>query len=172
MGRLGNRANGLSGKDWGCIAIVSLCMLLLPISSYADEKSLLTLGIGIGGVLDNKQEGYLVMEYRPSCRFYTLTPWITFEGTRHVAYVGVGFLLDVPLGEHLICTPSFGGGYYETHNAIDLGYALEFRSAFELSYHFSDHSRVGVSFGHYSNASFSNKNPGIESLKLTYSLPF
>lgn len=172
MGRLGNRVKGISGQGWRCITFLCLCMLLFPICSSAYEESLLTLGIGVGGVLDDKQEGYFVIEYRPSCRFHTLTPWITFEGTRHVLYVGMGLLLDVHLGEHWICTPSFGGGYYDTHNAIDLGYALEFRSSFEVSYHFSDHSRIGVAFGHYSNASFSNKNPGIESLKLTYSLPF
>lgn len=172
MGRSGNQGRKSPGKGWRYITVLCLCMLLFPLCSYAHEESLLTIGIGVGGVLDDQQEGYLVIEYRPSCRFYTLTPWFTVEGTRHVVYLGTGFLLDVPLGEHWICTPSFGGGYYDTHNAIDLGYALEFRSSFEISYHFSDNSRVGVSFGHYSNASFSNKNPGIESLKLTYSLPF
>ncbi|MBT4488902.1 MAG: acyloxyacyl hydrolase, partial [Rhodospirillaceae bacterium] len=38
-------------------------------------------------------------------------------------------------------------------------------------YRFSDRSRLGVALSHISNASIGDKNPGAESLMLTYALP-
>ena len=164
--------NGLQGFPTFLLFLFSMILnLLVCIPSYGAD-SILTMGFGIGRVLDDKQEGYGFIEYRIPYDFRDLQHWFTVEGTRNVLYIGTGILLDIHLTDHWIITPSFGAGYYDKSRKIDLGYSLEFRSAFEISYHFMNKKRVGISFGHYSNASFGEKNPGVESLKISYSIPF
>ena len=53
-----------------------------------------------------------------------------------------------------------------------MDFALEFRSQIELAVRLENDIRVGVSFSHISNASFGEENPGVESLALTYVIPF
>jgi len=79
---------------------------------------------------------------------------------------------DIHLGDYFILTPSFAPGLYAKRNSKDLKYVLEFRSQIEFTFIFNNHSRIGFSFNHISNASFGEENPGVESLAITYVIPF
>jgi len=118
------------------------------------------------------KSSYSFIEYRPFSDFNKLSPWLTIEKAEKEFYLGIGILLDIKLNDYWIFTPIFGAGYYDKNNGIDLGSFLEFRSSFEIARPFKNESRLGLGVGHYSNANLGYKNPGSESLKLTYSIPF
>ncbi|MGA1868015.1 MAG: acyloxyacyl hydrolase [bacterium] len=140
--------------------------------SYAQSCSLFTVGFGLGGVFDDEQLTYSFIEYRPAYYFNILSPWITLEKAEKELYIGMGLLFDIKLNDCWIFTPSFGVGYYDHNEGVDLGSLLEFRSSFEIARPFNNKSRLGVGFGHYSNANLGYRNPGLESLRITYSIPF
>ena len=82
-----------------------------------------------------------------------------------------GISLDWVFG-NFILTPSFAAGLYLDGDGKDLGHAIEFRSALEVSYQFKIRLRLGLMIYHLSNASLSDNNPGTEVLSLGYSVPF
>ena len=41
-----------------------------------------------------------------------------------------------------------------------------------LSYQLKSENRIGISFGHISNANIGNKNPGVEIISFSYQKPF
>ena len=69
-------------------------------------------------------------------------------------------------------TPSFGVGYYDDGNGKKLGNKVEFRTTIEFSYQLINKDRIGISFGHISNANIGNKNPGAEVISISYQKPF
>ena len=91
--------------------------------------------------------------------------------TNGAVYLFSGFYIDIPIASFLFVTPSFAPGLYHKCDSKNLDFALEFRSQIEVSYVFSNHSRIGFSFNHISNASLGDENPGVESLALTYVIP-
>jgi len=92
--------------------------------------------------------------------------------TDGAVYLFSGFYIDIPIESFFYITPSFAPGLYHRCNSKNLAFALEFRSQIELTYVFNNHSRIGFSFNHISNASFGEENPGVESFALTYVIPF
>lgn len=84
-------------------------------------------------------------------------------------YVYGGFRWDLPLGDAWRLTPQWATGLYYWDGGRDLGGALEFRSGIELSRRISAQSRLGLALYHLSNAGLYSRNPGTESLVLTYS---
>ena len=71
-----------------------------------------------------------------------------------------------------IFTPSFGIGYYDDGDGKKLGNNIEFRTTLEISYQLKNKNRIGISFGHISNANIGDKNPGVEILSLSYQVPY
>ena len=139
---------------------------------FADDPPLLTLGTGAAQVLDSHQELFWGIEYRPAFRFCQLGPWLSFgSGKHHEFYAAVGVLLNVELGRGWVLTPSFGGGYYNASSGLDLGFDAEFRSGIELTKRFQNGQRLGINCAHLSNGSLSDKNPGTETLGVSYSIP-
>jgi hypothetical protein len=90
------------------------------------------------------------------------------DGAVHL-YGGVS--IDIPLFSFLYFSPSFAPGVYYKSNSKDLHFLLEFRSQIELAVKLDNDIRMGLSFNHISNASFGKKNPGVESLAVTYHFP-
>jgi len=85
-------------------------------------------------------------------------------------YLYGGLRFELPLGRRWMISPSTGAGvYYRSSSGFDLGGPVEFRSGIELSYRLPNGSRMGVCLYHLSNADIFEKNPGSESLILTYS---
>ena len=132
----------------------------------------LSLGLGYFDINDNKSTIELRLEKRLERSFLVFQPFVGLMSTGDKAFYGYGGIsLDWVYGDFII-TPSFAAGLYADGDGKDLGHAVEFRSALELSYEFKNHHRLGLMFYHLSNASLSNNNPGTEVLSLGYSIPF
>jgi len=112
--------------------------------------------------------------------FFYLKPFAGIETTSKSAYYILGGVyLEDNLGQlfigeksNLIFTPSFGAGYYDDGDGKKLGNSLEFRTTFEISYEMKNNNRIGLSFGHISNANLGNKNPGAEIISLSFQVPY
>jgi len=112
--------------------------------------------------------------------FFFLKPFAGIELTSDSAYYLIsGIYLEDNIGDLVAgknnnwnFTPSFGVGYYDDGNGKKLGNKVEFRTTVEFSYQLSNKDRIGISFGHISNANIGNKNPGAEIISLSYQKPF
>jgi lipid A 3-O-deacylase len=90
-------------------------------------------------------------------------------GSQGALYVYGGLHVDVPLGERWTFSPSWAAGLYHRSVSFDLGGPLEFRTGVELAYRMANGARLGVCLYHLSNGGLFERNPGSESLVLTYS---
>ena len=112
--------------------------------------------------------------------FFYLKPFAGIEVTTDSAfYILGGIYLDDNIGELIygqeskwVFTPSFAIGYYDDGDGKKLGNDVEFRTTFELSYQLKNLDRIGISFGHISNANLGDKNPGVEILNISYQIPY
>ena len=112
--------------------------------------------------------------------FFYLKPFVGLEVTSDTAfYILSGIYLEDNLGQLMTgdenrwkLTPSFGVGYYDDGDGKKLGNKIEFRTTIEVSYQLDNFDRVGISFGHISNANIGNKNPGVEVISFSYQKPF
>ena len=112
--------------------------------------------------------------------FFYLKPFAGIELTSDSAfYLISGIYLEDNIGDLFVgkdnnwnFTPSFGVGYYDDGNGKKLGNKIEFRTTLEISYQLVNKDRIGISFGHISNANIGNKNPGVEIISLSYQKPF
>ena len=112
--------------------------------------------------------------------FFYIKPFVGLETTSDSAfYLISGIYLEDNVGELFVgkeskfnFTPSFGAGYYSDGDGKKLGYNIEFRTTLEISYELDNKNRLGVSFGHISNANIGDKNPGVEILSFSYQVPF
>ena len=158
----------------GGIALLVLALAGTPVrAQQADDPDFVTFAAGWFDMNRQKDDGAEVrLEYRSDKKLLMFKPFGGVMATSDGAsYYYAGVLIDVFLGRRVVATPSFAPGYYAKGSGYDLGHAVEFRSQFELAYRFDDRSRLGVSFGHMSNAGLGDKNPGTESLMLNYSTP-
>jgi lipid A 3-O-deacylase len=112
-------------------------------------------------------------EYRFSEWMYGVRPIVGAFGTGDGgAYGYAGFNWDVALlPNQLYLVPNFAVGAYSEGDGKDLGGALEFRSGIELDYQFPNRHQIGIALNHLSNASIYDKNPGVESVMVIYSVP-
>ena len=114
-----------------------------------------------------------------SYNFFELKPFVGFETTSDSAsYFLSGIYLEDNIGtlfagetSNFIFTPSFGVGIYDDGNGKELGNAIEFRTTLEVSYKLKNKNRLGLSFGHISNANLGDKNQGVEIISLSYQVP-
>ncbi len=140
--------------------------------ALAQDPAFLSYGAGGFDINDNDSTGLLSFEYLSNGRLWVFQPilgaFATFEGSFY-AYAGLG--LDMFFGRRIVVTPSLAAGIYLEGGGKDLGSVLEFRSSIQLAYRFDDRSRLGIQFHHLSNAGIDDKNPGVNSLLLTYSMP-
>ena len=112
--------------------------------------------------------------------FFDLKPFIGLETTTDSAvYILGGIYLEDNLGtlfvgeeSNFVFTPSFGAGFYDDGDGKKLGNDIQFRTTFEFSYELKNKNRIGISYGHISNANLGDKNPGVEILSFSYQVPF
>ena len=112
--------------------------------------------------------------------FFVAKPFFGIELTSDDAYHFIGGIyLEDNIGtlftgeeSNFILTPSFGGGYYDNGGGKQLGHSIEFRTAIEISYQLASKNRIGFSLSHTSNANIGDKNPGVETISLSYQVPF
>ena len=83
-----------------------------------------------------------------------------------------GVMMDFHLFGKFYLTPSFAPSIYIKGHSKDLSLALEFRSQVELSYQMPNGIRFGINFNHISNGGLRLPNVGVESLGISYVMPF
>ncbi|MEF8942513.1 MAG: acyloxyacyl hydrolase [Desulfohalobiaceae bacterium] len=156
----------------GLFLAVALPLFSAP--AYGQMDSYLGIGAGVFNVMDSNSGVYGLIDYRPPFGIYGIGTWITLSATEDQAgYFSAGILKDFYLSKSFVLTPSFGIGIYNrAEEELVLGHPVEFRSALKLSYELEDKSRIGVRFGHVSNADLGETNPGSEFLSLIYSIHF
>ncbi len=157
------------------LAAAAAAVLALGVSvpARAQETAYLTVQGGMFDVFDGDHDtGAFAAEYRFGEKFYFVKPFVgmlaTFKGS---VYGYVGLLTDIRLLPNLVVTPSLAVGAYHEGGGKDLGAVQEFRSGIEIAYEFRNGQRIGMLLHHISNASTGDKNPGAETLMLTYSIP-
>jgi lipid A 3-O-deacylase len=158
-----------------------LAGLTIVTSARAADPPMVSLGLGGTDILAEK--AYSALDYRLEYhsglsllpfgeKYLKVKPWAGLEGTtRQSLWTGGGFLLDIPLGQHFVLSPSLGVGYYYVGNGKNLGSKVEFRTQFEGGYVFDNQSRLVASFGHMSNASLTKRNPGTEAALISFQMP-
>jgi len=174
------------------IKIFAILLFFISSNVFADGYDI--FGIGIYDVKFDGSETNQATDFRYERRFdnslvdigpesenfFYLKPFLGIEATSDSAYYFIGgvYLEDnlgtLFLGEesNYIFTPSFGAGYYDDGDGKKLGNNIEFRTTLEISYQLLSKNRIGLSFGHISNANIGDKNPGVEILSLSYQIPF
>ena len=137
-----------------------------------DEPDFLVLGAGAFDINDDQTAGEFDAQFRLNTQLWIFRPQIGLFATTDAAfYAHAGIYTDVHLGDSVVLSPSFSVGGFHEGDGKDLGGAIEFRSALELAYKFENKARLGLQFGHLSNASIYDENPGEEFLILNYSIP-
>lgn len=135
------------------------------------RPALFSLGVGIFDVLRPERR---VIQYQADYKFaacwYGIQPLTSLlvNGQGSV-YLCAGACYDIFVGKYLVLTPSFCPGIYFQNGGKNLGYPLEFRSAIALAAELPNKDRIGLQFYHISNASLGHRNPGVESVVLSYS---
>lgn len=157
------------------MSIAAFLVFLNSQPAKAQDSSLLSFGVGVYDVTqDDDMATDFRLEYRHGAPlFWKIKPWGGVEGTSDGSiWGGVGLLADFHLAPNIYVTPSFGAGLYSQGGSDkDLDYPIEFRSQIEGGYEFVNGQRVGLAFGHISNADLGDDNPGTEILNLYYHVP-
>ena len=142
-------------------------------SKGGDDPSFVAFSAGYHDIHDDHDAFEGRVEYRHGGKLWIFKPFAGVMATSdQAAYGYAGVLVDIYLGRRWVVTPSFAPGlYHKGDDGKDLGGAIEFKSQLEISYRFDDRSRLGLGISHMSNASIYTRNPGTETLFLTYALP-
>lgn len=155
------------------MAALATLMIAAPGAVRAEDPDFLALSAGVFDFDDDETSAEFRYEYRSDKKLYHIGPFVGLMANSDGGVYGFGGIyLDIFLGRRFVVTPNFAIGGYAEGNSKDLGHVLEFRSAFEIAYRFDDRSRLGVAISHISNASIDDDNPGVNSLVLTYAIPF
>jgi lipid A 3-O-deacylase len=146
------------------------------ISLEGGDHAQIELGVGGYDIIGDTatSQGIFRGEYHFDNKLWVLTPLVGAEVTTAGSlYAYGGFGLDVFIGDHWVLTPNEAAGFWarDSETARNLGSWVEFRSGAELDYRFADHSRLGLSIHHISNAGLTQRNPGEEEALVTYSIP-
>jgi len=139
------------------------------------DPSYVSFGVGVWDITqDDDMATDLRVEYRHGeTLFWKIKPWAGLEVTTDGSvWGGGGILADFKPTDNIYITPSFGAGLYAQGGSDkDLDHVIEFRSQIEGGYQFDSGQRLGVAFGHISNADLGDDNPGTEILNLYYHIP-
>jgi lipid A 3-O-deacylase len=155
-------------------AVASTMIASLAIASSSLASDYISLNAGSFNALRSDNQSFQYgAEYRFSEVDFGIRPIIGAFGTSDSAAYGyVGLNWDVALiPNQLYIIPNFAVGAFSEGDGKDLGGTLQFRSGIELAYQFPNAHQIGVALNHLSNAGIYKKNPGEETIMVTYSLP-
>ena len=162
-------------KDVSLFIVAIAALFAMERAVMAEEPAFFSVGAGVYDVNDDETtaEGRVEYRFSEANKLWHFSPFVGLRANANGATYGYGGLgLDIFFGKRWVLTPNFAVGIYGNGDSKDLGHAVEFRSGVELAYRFDDHSRLGLTFHHISNAGLDQMNPGTESLLLMYSMPF
>jgi len=153
--------------------LFSIVFFLLQIQSlsYAADKDLSSVGLGVAGIGNETGLVESRFEYRFQKRYLIFSPLLGMmvfgDGS---TYVLGGFNIFEQVGKRFTVIPNFAVGGFHNGGKKDLGGALQFRSGVEIGYWIFDKLMAGIAFHHISNASIYRENPGTETLSLIISV--
>lgn len=153
-----------------------------PLYSFGDFKLLgrsphyVDVGLGVFDVFDKdptaRRSGAGRIELRLGRKVYGIGPAIGAVANTDGGAFGYGAVYADIKYHDIVLTPLVGMGAYHEGNSSDLGGVFQFRLALGVTYQFANQSRLGLTWGHISNADIHDKNPGQDELYLSYALPF
>jgi len=82
-----------------------------------------------------------------------------------------GLYADFSVG-YLMITPLLGAGAWFQNNSKDMGGRFQVRTEVDIAYVRDDGIRIGLRWGHLSNAYVYNENPSQEDFMFTVAVPF
>jgi hypothetical protein len=143
-----------------------------PIRDLSRPDELVLTG-GAAEVLSGNKVAFAGIEYRFTRRDPRIYPlFLMARATDSATYLGAALALEWKVSDAWRVTVSSGPGYYNRNRSPhDLGSSIEFLSNLEVSRALPHGRRIGLSFGHISNGSISDHNPGSEVLFLLYAIP-
>ncbi|MBY0430529.1 MAG: acyloxyacyl hydrolase [Rhodospirillales bacterium] len=156
------------------LALASAALVFGPVRAAEPDESLLQVH---GGVFDIRtasrwRTGEFGVAWQPSHKLWIFKPHVgalvTLDSS---AYAYAGLLTDIDLSPRLVLTLSTAAGAWRQGDGKSLGNAVEFRSGFDLAYRFHDQTRLGLGLYHMSNAGLGDKNPGEETVQVSYAVP-
>ncbi|ABM04780.1 hypothetical protein Ping_3081 [Psychromonas ingrahamii 37] len=154
----------------------AICLLLSPVT-LAKQSDSIAVSAGVFDITNdnNDMATEVGIEYRfsPLKSVYNLIPAVGFTVNADQAYWFYGGVrYDFPLNKKWVLTPNWAISYYNEGDSTDLGADIEFRTGLELAYKLSANSRLGVGGYHLSNAGLASRNPGSNSIILSYNFSF
>lgn len=164
-----------------CAALLIGVLAFTPTGAKAvDDADYLRVGVGWWDM--NRKDMWAPefdLAYRSDYKWWVFKHHAGVLGTGDgSAYAYWGLYMDLYFGNRFVLSPSTAVGYYyrgeweKGDHKTNLGHQVEFRSGIDLSYRFDDRSRLGLGYYHTSNTGlWSKRNPGEETLLLTYDLP-
>ncbi len=147
-----------------------------PMELLTDTSSFIEVGGGVYDIIGNAHRNETAgadVEFRYGKKLFFVGPAVGVIGDLHGGgMIYAAFYSDFALGP-VIITPLAGLGAWRHGggNDEDLGGTFQFRLSLAASYQFANRSRLGLRFGHISNADIHRRNPGENDLMLTYGLP-
>lgn len=136
------------------------------------ESPTTAVGFVVGNIARDRTEPGVSIELRSKPYFGGLRAWTcVFGADDRVRYYGVGAAYHRYVGHQIELGVSFGSGYFKGSQDFDLGYKLEFKTGIELTRIFKSGQKLGLGFGHVSNASLGRRNPGTEYAQVSWHLP-
>jgi hypothetical protein len=155
------------------LSTLVVCIVATPLLAYAKSPTYITAYAGVFDLNRDERKALGGLELRFNQVHDIFVPKVGgFVTNKGSTYFYGGFNLEFPIyDKRLFVIPGFAIGGYSKNSGKNLGGPLEFHSSIELNYKLKNCHRIGVAFGHISNASIYKKNPGEEDLTLTYSIP-
>ena len=148
------------------------CMLLVSVAVGAEEPRSLTISGGVSNFNKSEQWFEAGVEFRTPIEVWKLAFTAgLFANTGPSGWVFAGLRRDFTITGPWVITPGFALTAYVEGDGKDLGGPLEFRSSLELGYRWPSRKRLAAAITHLSNAGIYDRNPGMNSLILTYSVP-
>lgn len=168
-----------------CRLLVLMVICSIPLALGAEETAdaekkthqlkkdtRMVLGFGDYNFLDDNQSVEYRIEWHGGEFWRNLRPLVGYmTSADHAHYVFGGVVSDFYLTDSIIFSLQSAIGYYEEGDGKDLGHEIEFKSAAEIAWQFSNRSRLGLQIYHLSNAGIDRKNPGTEILSISYTIP-
>jgi lipid A 3-O-deacylase len=155
------------------VLLLILILLFTVVRSPAKDHIFLSFSYATFDIIKQRKpstEGRLELHFRRDS--WKLNPFGgVMLNSDHARYIYAGFLYELPIFKQFHVIPSFAPGSYYGGKSKNLAFGLEFRSQIEIAFHFTNQSRIGISFSHLSNASLGRSNPGEESLAISAVIP-
>lgn len=153
------------------VAIVAFLVLgACPV--LAEEPTSLAFSGGVSNFNKSEKRFEAGLEFRTPIHVWKMAfaTGLTVNDDKS-AWIFAGLRRDFSLGGPWWITPAFGVALYEQGDGKDLGGPLEFRSALEIGHEWPSRKRLAFIIYHLSNAGIYDRNPGMNSLVLTFSIP-